>query len=143
MSKWERIVDHFKDSDVFWDRKGVWKVREGRPRATGVDPTIKLTDFEVFRDLSTPVRRVLFDDRHLRAEPEVRLRALFPDDDPEADGFIENLVKQTAQGFEKAARGLMQRARAKARVMAAKPGKEEERRGGGREESQVVGSIIE
>ncbi|KAI1147364.1 hypothetical protein F4825DRAFT_455566 [Nemania diffusa] len=119
MSKWECIVDHFKDSKVAENERA-----PKRPKLEEQESSAMSNMVEEFLTASG------------------KLRALSPDDDPEADGFIENLVKQAAQGFEKAARGVMQRARAKARAMAAKPGKEEERRGG-REESQVVGSIIE
>ncbi|KAI0435876.1 hypothetical protein F4803DRAFT_265650 [Xylaria telfairii] len=54
MSKWERLVEHFKASKVLQDERGEWKACKSafrsiyRSRATGADPTLKLTDFEVF-----------------------------------------------------------------------------------------------
>ncbi|KAI0096445.1 hypothetical protein GGR51DRAFT_567191 [Nemania sp. FL0031] len=82
-SAWERLVDYFKDSKVLQDEKGEWKVREDAfgsingSRAVGPDSTVKLTDFEVFRDLSTAVRRALFEDGQLRAEPETKKPLLY------------------------------------------------------------------
>lgn len=58
--------------------KGECKVRESgfgsiyESRGTGADPTLKLTDFKIFRELSTLVRNAHFADGRLRAEPEAR-----------------------------------------------------------------------
>jgi hypothetical protein len=75
--KWERIVDHFKNSKVSQVGEVSWRINSSnlgsiRTRVTGEDPTRKLTDYEVFKGLSVPTINLLFDSRRFQGEPEPR-----------------------------------------------------------------------